>query len=383
MRGSEVLVLGGGFGGAAAAVEARRRLGPEHRVTLIDRTHLAHLCGANPLLMVGERPAEGLTRSLEPLAAEGVELVQGEILGIDLDAREVTTDRGGFRFDHLVVALGAVYDWEEVPGSADAHTFYNHEGAVRLRERLAGLDEGSIVVAAARPPYKCPPAPIEGALVLDWWFRKQGVRARVDLHLSIPEPAPLAVAGPDVSARVSRMVEERGVSLHTGAGLVEVGGSGGVARFADGSEIEADVVVAVPAHRVPEVVEASGLTDGKPWVPVDPATLETSTPGVFAVGDVNAIPIGPDRGLPKAGIFASGQGRTVAALIASRILGTEPPPPYTGEGHCFLAFSGEESAQVGGTFLAPDGPRVELGEASVEGMAAKSRWEGDWQAFRV
>ena len=383
MTGSEVLVLGGGFGGAAAALETRRRLGPEHRVTLIDRTHQAHLCGANPLLVVGERLAQGVTRSLEPLAGEGVELVQGEVLGIDLETREVTTDRGGFGFDHLVVALGAVYDWEEVPGSADAHTFYHHEGAVRLRERLAGLDEGRIVVAAARPPYKCPPAPIEGALILDWWFRKRGVRAAVDLHLTIPEPAPLGVAGPEVSTRVSRLVEERGVSLHTGEGLVEVAGSGRVARFAGGSEKEADVVVVVPAHRVPKVVEASGLTDGKPWVPVDPATLETSTPEVFAVGDVNAIPIGPDRGLPKAGTFASGEGRTVGALIASRILDTGPPQPYTGDGHCFLAFSGEESAQVGGTFLAPGGPQVELGEATVEGMAAKSRWEDDWQAFRV
>lgn len=383
MTASEILVLGGGFGGAAAALETRRLLGPEHRVTLIDRTQVAHLCGANPMLMVGERPVEGVTRSLEPLADEGVELVPGEILGIDLDARQVTADRGRFGFDYLVVALGATYDWDEVPGSAEAHTFYDYEGAVRLRERLAGIGEGRIVIAAARPPYKCPPAPIEGALILDWWFRKEGLRGMVDLHLSIPEPAPLAVAGPEVSARVSGEIEKRGVTLHTGEGLVEVVGSGRVARLAGGTEMQADVVMVVPAHRVPEVVATSGLTGDRPWVPVDPATLETSTAGVFAVGDVNAIPISPERGLPKAGTFASDQGRIVAALIASRVLGTEPPQPYTGEGHCFLAFSGEESAQVGGTFLSPGGPRVELGAATTEGMVAKRNWEDDWRVFRV
>lgn len=383
MTSATVLVLGGGFGGAAAALEAHRLLGPQHQVTLIDRSHLAYLCGANPLLMVGERPAEGVTRSLEALAEEGVKLVQGEILGIDLEARRVDTDQGGFRFDYLVLALGAAYDWEAIPGSAEAHTFYSYEGAVGLRDRLAGFDEGRIVIAAARPPYKCPPAPIEGALILDWWFRKRGVRGKVDLRVSIPEPAPLAVAGPEVSSRVRAELEQRGISLHAGEGLVEVAGSGRVARLAGGSELEADVVIAVPLHRVPEVVEASGLTDGKPWVPVDPATLETTTAGVFAVGDVNAIPISPDRGLPKAGAFASDQGRAVAAAIVSRVLGTEPPRPYTGQGHCFLAFSGEESAQVGGTFLSPDGPRVDLGPATTEGMVAKQRWEDDWTAFRI
>ena len=62
----------------------------------------------------------------------------------------------------------------------------------------------------------------------------------------------------------------------------------------------------------PTVVAASGMTvDG--WIPVDPLTLETSFPGVYAVGDVTSV------GTPKAGVFAEGQAAVVAdAIIAQR-----------------------------------------------------------------
>ncbi len=82
---------------------------------------------------------------------------------------------------------------------------------------------------------------------------------------------------------------------------------------------------------MPAVVVDAGLAGDKPWVPVDRATLETANPDVFAVGDVNVIPVG-EAAVPKAGVFAAGEGRTVARVIASRVLGTRPPDPYDGVG---------------------------------------------------
>src|SRR5205085_834314 len=95
-----------------------------------------------------------------------------------------------------------------------------------------------------------------------------------------------------------------GADLHPEAtpGLVERGldPARNVATFADGSEMPYDLFLGVPVHRVPTVVAESGMTvDG--WIPVDPLTLETSYPGVFAVGDVTSV------GTPKAGVFAEGQ----------------------------------------------------------------------------
>ncbi len=377
---TRVVVLGGGFGGAAAAVAAKDALGPRHTVVLVDREPSNHLCGANPLIVVGREDPAGAQRDLAGLAGFGVDYRAAEITGIRLDDRLVETSGGTIEYDYLVVALGAAYDHGAVPGSADAHSFYDAAGALRMREALDEFTGGSIVIGVAGAPIKCPPAPFEVAMTIDAALRRRGLRREAKLAVAIPEPAPMGVAGPEATATVRRHLADRGIDLHTSAPVTAVDGRDVV--LGDGTTLVADVPVVVPKHTLPAVVAASGLADGRSWVAADPATLETSTPGVFAVGDVNWVPAG-ERAIPKAGVFAAGEGRTAAAVIAARVLGTEPPPPYDGTGHCFLAFSEDESALVGGDFLAPGGPQVGLGEPSAEGMAAKHRFAEAWRTFAV
>jgi sulfide:quinone oxidoreductase len=377
---ANVLVLGGGFGGAQAAIAARGLLDDGHRVTVVDRADESFLCGANPLMVVGERPREGVSRPLSTLAEHGVEVVFDEIVAIDLQGRKVDTSRHALSFDFLVVALGAVYDLDAVPGSSAAHSFYDHAGSVLLSGAVERFEGGRVVIGIAGAPYKCPPAPLETALLFEWHFRRSGRSA--EIHLYIPEPAPLAVAGPETAKRVGELLASRGVRLHTQTTVTGVEDSGRQVHFSDGSSLDADLAVVVPAHRAPAVVVESGLTQGKPWVPVDPETLETSAAaGVFAVGDVNSIPIAGDRALPKAGVFASAQGRQAAATITSRILGTSPQAPYSGAGSCFFLLSGEEVAEVGGVFLAPGGPQVRLGDP--EPAVVEKRWEDDWLRYAI
>ena len=278
------------------------------------------------------------------------------------------------------MALGAVYDLDAVPGSSAAHSFYDHAGSVLLSEAVERFEGGRVVIGIAGAPYKCPPAPLETALLFEWHFRRSGISA--EIHIYIPEPAPLAVAGPEAAKRVRELMASRGVRLHTRTTVTGVEDSGRQVQFSDGSSLDADLAVVVAAHRAPPVVVESGLTQGKPWVSVDPDTLETSAAaGVFAVGDVNSVPIGGDRALPKAGVFASAQGGQAAAMISSRILGTSPPAPYTGAGSCFFLLSGEEVAEVGGVFLAPGGPQVGLGDPQP--AAAEKRWEDDWLRYAI
>ncbi|MBC8452841.1 MAG: NAD(P)/FAD-dependent oxidoreductase, partial [Chloroflexi bacterium] len=130
------------------------------------------------------------------------------------------------------------------------------------------------------------------------------------------------------------------------------------------------------------IVAASGVSNGKPWVPVNSATLETSTANVFAIGDVNVVPAG-DFAVPKAGVFASGQGTTVGEIITSRINGSQAPEPYDGVGFCFMAYSGGRSATVGGNFLAEGGPDSFLTDPTVSGMKSKDRFERDWRNFKI
>lgn len=290
----------------------------------------------------------------------------------------VHTSQGSFPFDYLVVALGSSYDWDAVPGARDGYSFYELEQAERLHERLRDFTGGTIAVGVAGAPIKCPPAPFEMLLMIDWWLRERGLRDVSELHVAIPGPAPLAIAGPRPSAMMTDMLARRGIVIHTGAAVVAL--DGGSMLLADGTELSVDVPITVPIHRPPPVVV--DLLDGAPWMRVDRAKLETSIPDVFAVGDVNVVPI-KSVALPKAGVFAAGEGRTAGGVIVSRIDEVEPPGPYDGVGHCFVAFSGEQGAEIGGRFFAEGGPDVALATPSRDGMDGKEHFDEEWKAFRI
>jgi sulfide:quinone oxidoreductase len=382
LAGTKTVVIGGGFGGARAAITARSLLGPEHEVTLIDRNRRLYLCGAMPLLIVGEREALASSRSLGTLANRGIRYLEAEVQALDLPGKTVATSMGTIEFDYLVIAAGAEYDWDAVPGAAQAYSFYNIETARRLRRRLNTFRKGKVVIAVSSVPYKCPPAPYEGAMVLDWHFRRRGVRSDVEIEVATPEPAPLPVAGPEAVSRVHRALARKRIGLRTDAGVKAVDASGREVEFSNGETTRADLVITIPAHVPAGLVQDSALIGQSGWVKVNPSTLETDSPGVFAIGDVNAVPMANGRGVPKAGAFASAGGETVGINIASAINGTRPTT-FPGFGHCFIAFSGDTSAAVTGNFMAEGAPDVRLTSATARGMRSKERFERNWRRFRI
>ena len=110
-----------------------------------------------------------------------------------------------------------------------------------------------------------------------------------------------------------------------------------------------DLFLGVPTHRVPAVVVESGMTvDG--WIPVNPLTLETSYPGVFAVGDVTSV------GTPKAGVFSERQAAVAADRIVSVIRGGAATSEYDGYGTCYLEFGHDQVARVDVRFVSGQPP---------------------------
>ena len=116
----------------------------------------------------------------------------------------------------------------------------------------------------------------------------------------------------------------------------------------DGSALPYDLFLGIPVHRVPAVVEASGLAEDG-WIPVDPRTLATRFPGVYAVGDVTSV------GTPKAGVFAERQASVVADQLIARIRDAGAPPGYDGTGTCYIEFGGDEVARVDVDFYSTPG----------------------------
>ena len=281
-----------------------------------------------------------------------------------------------------MLAPGAVYDWDAVPGSLDGYSFYDLDSARRLRRRLSTFRKGRIVIAVSGLPYKCPPAPFEAGFILDWSFRERGVRSDIQIDVFTPEPVPIPVAGPEAGARLVRDLDRRGIQLHTGAAVTDVAHDGGEAAFSDGTSMDADLVITVPVHRVAPIVAEAGLAADSNWVEVLPKTLQTRQEGVSAVGDVNALPMANGRPLPKAGVFASAEGETVGHNIAAAVNGTEPAT-FSGIGHCFITYSGSHAGMVQGEFLADDRPNVSLRPPTIRGSRSKERFERDWRRFRI
>ncbi|MBI5548988.1 MAG: NAD(P)/FAD-dependent oxidoreductase, partial [Deltaproteobacteria bacterium] len=189
-----VLILGGGVGGLVAANELRRALPKEHRVVLVDRESSFVFAPSLLWLMTGGRTAEKISRPLARLEKRGVEVVRGEIEGIELAKREVVVDGRTLAGDHLVIALGAELAPETIPGLKDAgHDFYTLAGAEALRDAFAGFTGGKLVVLTAAPAYKCPAAPYEAAMLLEYACRKRKIRDATQLDLYAAEPGPMGV----------------------------------------------------------------------------------------------------------------------------------------------------------------------------------------------
>jgi sulfide:quinone oxidoreductase len=93
---------------------------------------------------------------------------------------------------------------------------------------------------------------------------------------------------------------------------------------------------------------------------VDARTLATGDPDVYAVGDVNAIPIPSGKMLPKAGVFAHAQADVVARNIVAAWTGKAPSAAFDGTGACFIETGGGKAGYGAGDFYAAPVPRMTL-----------------------
>lgn len=356
-----VLILGGGIGGVVAASRLRRALPRAHRVVLVNREP-DHLFQPSLLwLMLGWRTPRQISRPLTALARRGIEVVQGDVERIDAARRAVTIDGKEWLADYLVIALGAELAPDVVPGLAQAgHNFYSLAGAEALRDARLAFRAGRIVVLVSGMPFKCPAAPYEAAMLLEYDCRRRRIRDAISLDLYTPEPGPMPVAGLEVSAQVRQMVEARGIGYHPEHSVTQVDAGNKRIAFANGAVAEFDLLVYVPPHRAPRAVREAGLCGASGWVTVDRATLATNFPGVYAIGDVTGIPLVIGKPLPKAGVFAHGQAEVVALNIAAEIAGREATARFLGHGECFVETGDGRAGFGSGNFYAEPAPRVAL-----------------------
>ena len=298
-----VLIAGGGVAGLELML-ALRELAPDRlEVTLLS----AEEGFAYRPLSVAEPFALGEVRrySIADLCARyGATFARGWLRAVDGDRGVALLDSGEWRYDDLVVALGA----DRLAVFSDALTFIDQRSTPGYRELLERVADGSVAsIAFLVPPGVVWPFPLyELALMTSAFAADRG--RDVALSLATPASAPLALFGERAREAMSALLTERGVEVHAGYD-VRTNGEGRVLLEPDGPSLQPDHLVALPRLVGPRLGGLPHDSDG--FIPVDDHGRVEGLEGVWAAGDCTTFPI-------KQGGIAAQQADAVAAAIAAR-----------------------------------------------------------------
>ncbi len=370
---ARILILGAGFGGIAAATRLRSLLDPADEVILVDRRADFVMGLRKTWAIVGTHTMEEGVRDLGGLRDRGIDARLATVDAIDPAARRVQLAGAWVDADAIVVALGAQRAAEAVPGlSEHGIDVWDRSNAARAHEALAALDRGRLLVGVFGTPYPCPPGPFELALLAKEALVARG--ADVAVEVVVPMPIALPVVGPIQSAKVQALLEAAGIPFHRGVPATSV--EPGVVHLADGRDLAFDLLLAVPPHRVPQLLVDAGLAPLGGWVEVDPRTLATPFGGVYAVGDATVITLAHGMPLPKAGLFADAEGVVVAERIAADLAGQEPTATFDGTGLCYAETGAGQAVEIQARFYA-DPPGAYIVGPSADAMIGKAAFESE------
>jgi sulfide:quinone oxidoreductase len=332
-----LLVLGAGTAGTMAVNKLHRKLdGSQWQITVVEQGVTHYYQPGYLFLPFGSYRPDQVRRPVARFLPHGVELIRGEIDGVDADEQTVMlADGRRLPYDFLVIATGTSPRPDQTPGMAgdgwgvSIHDFYTFDGATRLAERLRTWPGGRLVVHIAEMPIKCPVAPLEFTFLADAFFADRGMRDRV--ALSYVTPLSGAFTKPVASARLGDMLTDRKVELQSDFMVERIDPDAKTLWSYDDRAIAYDLLVTVPVNMGADFVGRSGLGDELNYVQVDKHTLQSRAhQNIFALGDAADVPAS------KAGSVAHFEVELFTRNFIDLVAGRPMTARFDGHANCFI-----------------------------------------------
>jgi sulfide:quinone oxidoreductase len=333
----QLLVLGAGTAGTMVAARLHRMLDRNQwKITMVDQDPVHYYQPGFLFIPFGGYRKEDVVKPKADFVPKGAELIMSGIDVIEPDLNRVKLANGRtLSYDFLVIATGADIHPEQTPGLAEdewrrsIQDFYTLDGSLALRDRLRSFEGGRLVVNVVENPIKCPVAPLEFLLLADDYFRKRGMRDRVELIFATPLPG--AFTKPVASKLLGHLLDDRGIQVEPEFAIMEVQPDAKKIVSYDEREVAYDLLVSIPLNMGDDVIARSGLGDELNYVPVDKHTfLSTKYANVFALGDASNVPAS------KAGSVAHFAVDTFSENFVHYTQGGELKPLFDGHANCFI-----------------------------------------------
>lgn len=369
---AQVLVIGGGFGGATCA-KYLRRADPAIAVTLIERDAKFTTCPFSNAVLGGLRDLASITHAYDRLRSQyGIRLVQDEVTSIDATGKKVVLKSGKtLQYDRLVVSPGIDFKWGSIKGYDRAaaqimpHAWKAGAQTRLLRKQLTAMKDGGTFILSTPPnPFRCPPGPYERVSLIAHYLKQHKPKSKI-----------LVLDNNDKFSK-QELFQQAWKELYPGMIDWIAGTKGGVVKAVDTKKMivkgELDdhkgaVINIVPPQTAGQIAIQAGLSNETGWCPVNPKTFESTIhPGIHVIGDASIA-----GALPKSGFAANSEAKICARAIAALLRG-EDTAEASYVNTCYSLVAPDYGISVAAVYRVTD-----KGIVSVEGAGGVSPLDAD------
>ena len=340
---AQVIVIGGGYGGATAAKYIRLLSGYKISVVLIEPQTDFISCPMSNLVLGGSKNLAEITTPYAALSSQhGVTLVHDYATAIDTQKKTVALKNGStLSYDKLIVSPGVDMNFDTIEGLQAA----NASGQIlqawkagaettALRQQLQAMPDGGVfAITVPEAPYKCPPGPYERASQVAHYFKQAKPKSKVLILDANPD---VTSKGPLFKKFWSDNYKDL-IEFRPNHKVVAVDAKTNTLKFDAQDSVRANVLNVLPDMRAGAIAMQTGLaTVNARWCGINYQTFESlAAKDVHVLGD--AILAAP--AMPKSGHMANSHAKVAAAAVVAQLseLAVNPAPFLTNTCYSYVS----------------------------------------------